>query len=109
MISYIQNDKIKSVRDKIDIEKLKEIKELYNKLPVDNKQLQMLLDSSLYNPKYANSDVYRTVLGLPTQQTEIESKKIVGVDKQANNNPITKSVTTEINKLTGYSHNRNTT
>lgn len=71
---FDNNDKIKSVKDKIDADKLNKEKELYNTLPFDNEQLKRLLNNSIYNPKHANSDVIVSVLAA-VARTEQENKQ----------------------------------
>lgn len=66
--NYIHNEKVKEAKDKIDQEKLKQTRELYNSLPLDNQQLKTVLDYSIYNPKVANVDVYTSMLPAPTKQ-----------------------------------------
>jgi hypothetical protein len=74
--SYIQNEKVKSLQDKIDKEKLNKTKELYNSLPLDNDQLKVLLNNSIYNPEFANENIYTSVLAISEQNREINQKEI---------------------------------
>ena len=78
--TYIQNEKVKGVKDKIDQEKLKQTRELYNGLPLDNDQLKVILDNSVYNPKYANENIYTSIFELSEKireinQVDLDNKK----------------------------------
>ncbi len=68
--SYIQNEKVKGLQDKIDKEKLNKTKELYNGLPLDNDQLKTILDNSIYNPQFANPDIYTSLLAISEENRE---------------------------------------
>jgi hypothetical protein len=99
--SYLENDKIKSVKDKIDTEKLNKVRELYNGLPLNNTQLRTILENSIYNPNFATQDIYKSALALSEVNREINQKEI---KTQVVTDPIkqqsTKTVE-EINKLSG--------
>lgn len=85
--TYIQNEKVKSLKDKLDTEKLNKTKELYNSLPLDNEQLKTLLNNSIFNPDFANVDVYSSILTVEKQtadnntNTENEKPKPQGAPK----------------------------
>lgn len=74
--TYIQNDKIKAVKEKIDADKLKQTRDLFNSLPLDNAQLKTILDNTIYNPKVANPDVYTSILAISEQNREIDQKDL---------------------------------
>lgn len=69
--TYLNNEKLKAVKDKINQEQLKEERELYNSLPLDNNKLKLFLDRTIYNPKVANESIYTELFPLPKQQETI--------------------------------------
>ena len=103
--SYLENDKLKAVKDKVDQEKLTKTRDLYSTLPLDNNQLRTLLDNSIYNPKYANSDVYLSALAISEANREIqndikpnansETNKVQQPTLQPKANAVTTTKTTE--------------
>ena len=74
--TYMNNEKIKEVKDKIDQNKLKEERELYNSLPLDNEKLKFFMDRTIYNPKVANPTIYTELFAVSEQNREIDQKDL---------------------------------